>query len=139
MVQTNQRAVVTVSPSQPGDPALWPDSTIINSYANSDNLTTMEAYNVDQVALFHTTPLSNNLLYKISWTLTPDVHTVERMLLPGHPKSLIELADTASKALDPWFSGRIAPHQYSYPVLANIVIIDHFETSDIAQVVLRGL
>ncbi len=62
-----------------------------------------------------------------------------QMVLPGHPKTLIELADTAAPALSPWVAGILGRGNLSYPMLGNILIIDHFETSNITAVVLEGL
>lgn len=138
MVRLHHRAMVTIEDDAvlAKHPLLWPGETIINSYANSDNLTTMEAYNVEKVDEF----LQHNRtypgqLFKMSWTLTPNEDTVLRMLLPDHPKTLIELADTASKALAPWAAAQATAHNHLYPLLGNILIIDHFETSDIPSVV----
>ncbi len=61
------------------------------------------------------------------------------MILPNHPKTLIELADTAAPTLPPWFANLTHSQQFQYPVLGNILIIDHFESSNITEIVLQGL
>jgi hypothetical protein len=58
---------------------LWPGSFILNSYANSDNVTTMMAYNDNEVQQFQS--YSNAALYKISWTLTTQASTIEDFFL----------------------------------------------------------
>jgi hypothetical protein len=59
------------------------------------------------------------------------------MVLPGKPKTLIELADTANPLLLSWFEGLST--DLTYPILGNILIIDHFETSNITAVVAMNL
>jgi hypothetical protein len=56
-----------------------------------------------------------------------------QMVLPDKPKTLIELADTADPLLEGWFQ-TLSP-ALQYPVLGNILIIDHFENSSIIDVV----
>ena len=47
------------------------------------------------------------------------------MVLPGHPKTLIELADTAAQPLNTWFASILA-QGYSYPILANVFMFADF-------------
>lgn len=61
------------------------------------------------------------------------------MVLPNEPHSLFELIAIANAALQDWFNNNIVPKNYSYPILGNIFIIDHFETSPIFQVFNYGL
>ena len=137
MIATNQRMVITFddTASIENHPLLWPGSTIINSYADSPILSDMESYNDQQVDWF-----SQNIgqlpdqLFKISWTLTPNAETVVEMVLPNKPKTLIELADTANPALLSWFHTIVNKYP-GYPILGNILIIDHFETSNVTSVV----
>ncbi len=60
------------------------------------------------------------------------------MVEPGHPKSLIELADTACKAIDSWFQSRVSAGE-QFPIAGNVLIIDHYETSDIQNIVLSNV
>lgn len=122
---------------------------IVNSYANSANLTTMIQYNNAEVKSFQTfegpglfkvwpdchlcahlhSILSSAL--QISWTLTPDANCIiDGYLFPNLPTSLIALADSANPSLAPWAAKYFGAGQ---PV-ANIVIVDHLETSAVVKV-----
>ncbi len=70
------------------------------------------------------------LLLQISWTLTTQTDTIIDFLLTGKPASLIAMADSANVALPAWSESYF---KQQVP-LANIVIIDHFETSTIVSV-----
>jgi hypothetical protein len=78
-----------------------------NSYANSDNITVMLAYNDDRAKEYNsqTWPLQ---LYKISWTLTPGPLTILRSVEKGQPRSLLQLADVANAQLDKWVAAQKA-------------------------------
>jgi hypothetical protein len=54
MVAQNTRALVTFEQSDAiqSRPLFWEGDTIINSYANSDDLKTMESYNTGKAAEF---------------------------------------------------------------------------------------
>ncbi len=84
MVAKGYRALVTFDDQDliANYSQLWFDSTVINSYANSDNLTFMEAYNTQQAETFlasnKTFPMQ---LFLMSWTLTPNTDTVLKVRL----------------------------------------------------------
>ncbi len=75
-------------------------SFILNSYANSDKIDTMMAYNDAEVEGFQN--YTQPALYKISWTLTTQASTIVDLFLTGEPKSLIYMADTANPHLPTW-------------------------------------
>eukprot|EP01139_Manchomonas_bermudensis_P011044 Amastigsp_a341895_43.p1 type:complete len:334 gc:universal Amastigsp_a341895_43:95-1096(+) len=138
LVAANTRVLVTID-----DPAalalselVWDGDTIINTYANSPMLATMESFNSGQVTQFRNGlangTLGSSQLYKISWTLTPNAATVLGTLLPNQPKSLLELAQIANVALPGWVAGLNAT---GFPLLGNIFIIDSYETSEIVRLV----
>eukprot|EP01123_Difflugia_compressa_P015448 TRINITY_DN8676_c0_g1_i1.p1 TRINITY_DN8676_c0_g1~~TRINITY_DN8676_c0_g1_i1.p1 ORF type:complete len:331 (+),score=35.83 TRINITY_DN8676_c0_g1_i1:80-1072(+) len=137
MIQSGKTVLLTMTldtiPSN-----IWPASTIINSYANSPILSTMEAYNLGQVQSWQTHGNYTGQLYKISWTLTPDADTILESLLPDTSKTLIDLANVANNDLSNWFGRSITPSM-KYPYFANILIIDNFSTSPIVQIVQKGL
>jgi len=118
---------------------IWANNTIINSYANSPVLSTMEAYNVGEVQQYAHHGIYANQLFKLSWTLTPNDLTILEMLIPGFPHTLIELADYSNKDLDNWYDNNFVNQSYKYPILGNILIIDHYSTSPIIEIVQRGL
>lgn len=75
---------------------------INNDYANSPDLSKMEDHNdkqIDRLASIN----NKNILYKTSWTLTPDASTIVSMVLPWKPSSLLQLSDTANTDLDNWY------------------------------------
>eukprot|EP01097_Dermamoeba_algensis_P010622 TRINITY_DN7920_c0_g1_i1.p1 TRINITY_DN7920_c0_g1~~TRINITY_DN7920_c0_g1_i1.p1 ORF type:complete len:384 (-),score=70.00 TRINITY_DN7920_c0_g1_i1:131-1282(-) len=137
MVASGKRALVTFSvpDSLPQHPKLWPSSTIWNTYANTDKLDTMIAFNKKTVMEFNQYNWTN-ILFKVSWTLTPVVSTVLEGLAPGRPHSLIELADTANHSP---FDQFVAYCQSQKFKIGQIFIIDHFETSNILHVVQQNL
>jgi len=136
MVANNQRAVVTFEKTDviATEPLLWPPSTLINTYANSDNLQTMISYNTQQAAAFTANPVVNQL-YKLSWTLTPSTSDFENGVNPfSSEHSLIDLADSANPSLDSWFQSTRSAGKS----VGNIVLLDHFESSNVIQLVITA-
>eukprot|EP01098_Paradermamoeba_levis_P012428 TRINITY_DN5440_c0_g1_i3.p1 TRINITY_DN5440_c0_g1~~TRINITY_DN5440_c0_g1_i3.p1 ORF type:complete len:166 (-),score=41.82 TRINITY_DN5440_c0_g1_i3:77-574(-) len=133
MIAKGKRALVTITTSEilPEYPNLWPGSAILNSYADSDNLKKMIAYNQGEVTEYNGGKFPGQL-FKISWTLTPAANVIVESILPGHPHSLQELADTANGSP---FDAFVAASQKANQRMGNIVIIDHFETSKIVQLI----
>ena len=102
MIATNQRVIVTLSDDATIEnyTPLWYGSSMINSYANTDSLAQVTSYNWQQVLQFNSLPsLPTSALYKLSWTLTPQVSTIFDSLLPHKPKSLKSLADIGNSGL----------------------------------------
>jgi len=137
MVSSGKNVILTCTLSDLPS-TYWPASTIINSYANSPVLSTMEQYNLDQIKSWESHGIYPNQLYKISWTLTPNEDTILEMLLPDTPKTVIELADIGNKDLENFFNNTLVPNGFKYPIFANILIIDDFLNSPIIQIVRRG-
>jgi len=117
----------------------WSENTIINSYANSPDLTTMEQYNVHQIQSWQAHGIYPNQLYKMSWTLTPNADTILESIIPGTPKTVIELADIANRDLDNFWNTVVVQDGFKYPVFSNILIIDDYTTSPIVEITQRGL
>jgi hypothetical protein len=141
MVSANQRVLATYEDDGAisDRPSFWSGNTIINSYADSPVLATMEQYNVGKATEFaNHQKLYPGQLFKMSWTLTPNGDTVAEMVLPGKPKTLLELADIADADLSAWFA-RVRPQLGLYPYLGNILIIDHESISPILDIVTAGL
>eukprot|EP01101_Sappina_pedata_P007135 TRINITY_DN371_c0_g1_i2.p1 TRINITY_DN371_c0_g1~~TRINITY_DN371_c0_g1_i2.p1 ORF type:complete len:369 (+),score=120.71 TRINITY_DN371_c0_g1_i2:148-1107(+) len=133
MTDSGHRAIVTLdSPDNiRKNTNLWSPNTIINSYANTDELSKMVAYNEKQVEYFATNKFPDQF-YKISWTLTPQTSNIVEMFLPNKPHSLHNLAEKANgNAFDNFTSSAIS-QGYS---LGNILIIDFFEESNIVETV----
>ncbi len=60
---------------------------------------------------------------------------IDGILYPEtHPRTLIELADTAAPLLAPWAAGYFVKGQ----PLANIVIVDHFEATPVVAVAMNS-
>lgn len=130
MVNSNKRVLVTMDQGYDNQ-VIWPPSTIYNTYADTSDLNKMIEYNNKTVQLFmgNTWPKQ---VFKISWTLTPDGTCISESILPWKPHSLIQMADHGNKAL-PSFYNSISKNNWR---MGNILIIDHYESSAILQVVL---
>jgi hypothetical protein len=85
------------------------------------------------LACLRSSPTSGNAcLYKISWTLTTDATAVIDGLLPGHPTSLLALADTANADFLSWVGRQPVKNQR----LGHILIGDDFTSGPLFGVVL---
>ena len=138
MIARNERAVISFSDDRTivNCTLLWYGSSMINSYANSDSLTQMTAYNWQQVLSFNNlSSLPANALYKLSWTLTPQVSTIVDSVLPGKPKSLRSLADIGNSGLS-GFASVVLKKGWR---LCQLLLIDFEERSDIMEVILGAL
>ncbi|UJR12533.1 hypothetical protein I4U23_016709 [Adineta vaga] len=136
MIKSNQRVIVTLSDDKTIEnyPLLWFGSSMINSYANSDSLSTMISYNWNQVSQFNSIPLLPNAsLYKLSWTLTPQVSTIVDSILPNKPKSLKQLADIGNSGLDQ-FADEVFNKKWK---LCQLLLIDFQERSHIMDVIFK--
>ena len=129
MVSTNKRAIVTMEQGS-DNITLWPPSAIYNTYANTPDLSKMVAFNNETVYEFmnNTWP---GTLFKVSWTLTPDADTIIGTEVPFKPHTLIQLADSGNKAL-PSFWNNMKKYKWR---MGNILIIDHYETSEIIKII----
>jgi len=138
MISSGKNVILTCTlPSSPD--TLWNGNTIINSWAQSADLSTMESYNVAQINSWEKHGIYPGQLYKMSWTLTPNAETIIEMILPDFPHTVIELADIANTDLQNFWNTKIVPNNYKYPIFSNILIIDDFTNSPIVELVQRGL
>jgi hypothetical protein len=138
MIATNQRVVVTLSDDATiaNYTQLWYGSSMINSYANTDSLPQMISYNREQVRQFNSLPsLPTAALYKLSWTLTPQVSTIFDSLLPNKPKSLKSLADIGNKGLSGFASDSLKEGLR----LCQLLLIDFQDRSEIMQVIFASI
>lgn len=129
MVSSGKRAIVTME-SGFDNKTVWSGNVIHNTYADTADLTTMINYNNGTVQSYMNGSHPNQY-FKISWTLTPDTSTILDSVEPWKPQTLIALADYANKAL-PSFWNNILKNGWR---MGNILIIDHFEKSQIMNVV----
>ncbi|CAF1478272.1 unnamed protein product [Adineta ricciae] len=115
---------------------LWYGSSMINSYANSDSLAQMTAYNWQQVTQFNSIPaLPVSALFKLSWTLTPQVSTIVDSILPHKPKSLKNLADIGNSGLEE-FASTVLKKEWQ---LCQLLLIDFQERSVLMQVIFASI
>lgn len=128
MVTTGKRALVTMEQDY-DSVSIWPPSAIHNTYADTPDLKMMVEYNNKTVAKFMNSTWPGTL-FKISWTLTPDTDTVLESVLPWKPNTLLKLANNANKAL-PSFDTQMKNYGWR---TGNILIIDHFENSEVLKV-----
>ena len=133
LVEANTRCLIA-SPHRPieyENEIFVSDSIIHNSYADSDILNDMIAYNEDRVAEFREWKRAKNKqLFKISWTLTPGSRAVIESILPGHPRSLYELSQPAFQQTMAWAQAHEAE---TYPRFGQILISDFFCESNIFE------
>jgi hypothetical protein len=133
LVEANTRCLIA-SPHRPikyENEIFVSDSIIHNSYADSDILNDMIAYNEDRVAEFREWKRAKNKqLFKISWTLTPGPDAIIKSILPGHPRSLYELSQSAFQETMAWAQAHEAE---PYPRFGQILISDFFCESNIFE------
>jgi hypothetical protein len=133
LVETDQRALVTMDKTSGRySSKIWSSDAIYNTYADSDKLSKMEDYNTGKIKDY-LSGAHPTALYKISWTLTPAADAIIKAPLPFTPNSLKELADTANRDLLSFYKSSKSEGLVRW---GNIVIIDHFETSPLLDVVL---
>ena len=133
LVEANTRCLIA-SPHRPieyENEIFVSDSIIHNSYADSDILNDMIAYNEERVAEFREWKRAKNKqLFKISWTLTPGSRAVIESILPGKPHSLYELSQPAFQETMAWAQAHEAD---TYPRFGQILISDFFCESNIFE------
>ena len=132
MVSKGLRAVVTMDEGFNNN-NIWPPQAIYNTYANTPDLVKMVQFNNQTIQQFMKNGC-NLCLFKISWTLTANNLNIIESIEPWKPHTLIQLADYGNKAL-PSFWNNIQKFQW---VMGNILIIDHFENSDIMNVIWKS-
>lgn len=133
LVKSNTRCLIA-SPHRPPEyktKIFISDSIIHNSYADTDNLKDMIAYNDDRVREFnHWKRKKNKQLFKLSWTLTPGPRAVTESIIPGKPRSLYELSQGAFEETTAWAQAHEAN---TYPRFGQILISDFFCQSKIFE------
>eukprot|EP01084_Bolivina_argentea_P143808 252474_1 len=93
-----------------------------NTYADSPNITKMEQFNDQQVELFNNGGTNPNLLFKVSWTLTPNGDTLLKSVELHEPHSLLELATIADNYMANWTTDKLNHHLR----IGNIFIYDNY-------------
>ena len=102
-----------------------------NTYANSDNVTYMMQFNDEQVEKFNNNETNSNALFKISWTLTPNVDTILGTLNPERPHTLLELADIADIQMANWTQNKFNQDLR----IRNVFIFDNYPNAAIEQII----
>ena len=103
-------------------PNIW-YNMIENTYANSPNITQMELFNDEQVRLYNNGSTDKNLLFKISWTLTPHADTLLDSVKIHEPHSLLELAIIADDQMVNWTTDKLSIQNLS---IGNIFSFDNY-------------
>eukprot|EP00892_Ulva_mutabilis_P006794 jgi/Ulvmu1/4487/UM002_0212.1 len=125
------RRLVFVSSVPCKDTCLWwPPEAIHNSYANTDEMDVMWYYNQDVLDLYR---LNTTSLFKLSWTLTPQVTTLLHGLF-AYPSTLAELAQQANRLLPDFIDAALAEGRTGFP---QILIADEFQDSYLVLLSLR--
>lgn len=133
LVKANTRCLIA-SPHRPVEyenQIFISDSIIHNSYADTDVLKDMIAYNEEMVAEFREWKnTKNKQLFKISWTLTTGARAITESIIPGKPHSLYELSQGAFQETTTWAQS----HETElYPRFGQILISDFFCESNIFE------
>lgn len=121
LVAANTRCLIA-SPHRPVgyEGSIFHANAIIhNTYANSDELEFMIAFNQRQLEEFR--KWKGKQLFKISWTLTPGPRSLLESVLPGKPRSLNELSQSAFRETMSWARANAAE---KYPRFGQIFISD---------------
>ena len=133
LVKANARCLIA-SPHRPieyENKIFISDSIIHNSYADTDVLKDMVAYNSERVSEFREWKnTKNKQLFKISWTLTPGPRAVTESIIPGNPRSLYELSQSAFQETVAWAQSHDTE---TYPRFGQILISDFFCESNIFE------
>ena len=119
-------------------PLFWSDLTIINTYADTVELSTMASFNTNQATYFtkNVYPSSVEKLYKLSWILTPDKQLIiDSIFSESLPHSLLQLADIANANLTTWINSTVSKGLK----LGNIFILDNASVRDVMAIVLLNL
>jgi len=112
-------------------PQLWPGSTFENTYADSANLNDMINFNNIQVELFNNGSTNSDALFKISWTLTPQVDTILESELPDKPQTLLELANIADAEMNSWTTTKFNQNLR----IGNIFLYDNYPNASVEQII----
>lgn len=115
IVRSGKRLIASLATSQAvlhNYPQIWPGFTFYNTYANTDEVQRMVGFN-ERAAMwfaeYRRELLLSGFLYKLSWTLTPQVHTIVDSILTRNPRNLYTLAGLAAEHFDAfslWMNGR---------------------------------
>lgn len=137
MAEANDRVVVVFEDDDVGRRhGFWPRKTITNTYANTDNVSDMMAFNHDVVSAFNDVNYDASAILKTSWTLTTQAKTVVASLnvFEKNPHSLLELAEWKANGHLSAFADDATRDKCS---IGNIVVVDDLEHSDVVAVALR--
>jgi hypothetical protein len=130
LVAANTRCLIA-SPHRPVEfesKIFLADSIIYNTYANSDELQFMMAFNQRQVAEFRN--WKSVRFFKMSWTLTPGPRSIAESVLPGRARSLHELSHAAAQETMGWARANEAE---KYPRFGQIFNSDFFCESSVFE------
>lgn len=125
MVNANYRLILVVEDSDIANHEnIWPSTAIVNTYANSPNVTTMIEFNANTLNTFKARTNNINDMYKMSWTLTPDIAYIQvHALSPG---GLYGLSKLGNAELNAFVNSHSETKQFG-----QLLIIDYFEESTI--------
>ena len=133
MVDAGKRAVVVFEGYDRLNPkwgGLLPPERLVNSYADTDSLADMVAFNRKELETFNAPDFPTDQLSKLSWTLTTQSWTlVDSVIVPGRPRSLKALAREANEggAED---LGRLAEAAAGAgKLLGNLLLVDDWNAA----------
>ena len=131
MIELNQRVFLSLSNDLSKNfSSIWNGDIWYNTYANSDNVRYMMHFNDMQIKRFNNGSISQNELFKVSWTLTPNGDTVLRMMLPNHPHTLLQLAENADKYMWSWVENKVNNSMK----IGNVLLFDNFAAVPIGKI-----
>lgn len=132
MIKADKRAIVTMESGYDAQ-TIWPPKTIYTSIPDVDKEAALvEAFG--PIVETYNNKTWPDILYKMSWVLTPTYDTILKTLLFYEPHSVADLADKANKHLPKFWEKY---EKTAYWRMGNILVIDFNKKSDIFDVVMK--
>ena len=114
------------------NPYIWSQYLFINTFANTDNLKEMMEYNHNAMMFYKKNKyrMFTNNLFKISWTLTPQIKTIALGFFPKMPHSIFDITFPIIPYFEEWADKLNTPP-------ANIIIFDYIPSYQIFPYILK--
>lgn len=114
-----------------------PSSMIYNSWANSPDIDIMIKFNNKIMEDWITRKY--DILYKLSWVLTPNITTFIETIIPKYPNNLTDLEKDLGNYLDAWGNKYLDRKAIKCPIFPNIIIVDYFDKTNLLKLLISGL
>ena len=142
MVDAGWRAVVIFEGFERLNPkwgGLLPPERLVNSYADTDSLAEMVAFNKEELETFNAPDFPPDKLSKVSWTLTTQARTlVDSVMIPGSPRSLKALAREANEGGAETLGHLAEAAAGAGKLLGNLLLVDDWKAASGAPQALQA-